>query len=164
VVERAAGGRTVLCEQGVGLDRLEQIGRGVARLLSPGDVVLMYGPLGSGKTTLVRMIARALGTAEPIRSPSFTIANVYSGRVSILHLDLFRLDCIDDSDALVLEEYVRPDAVTLVEWPQAGLERLGEPAWTIHLHHESLNRRSVLVEASTPEAARRWEAGQGFGE
>ena len=62
---------------------------------------------------------------DPVRSPSFTLANIYAGRLLIQHLDLYRLDDIGDDDALALEEYVRGDAVTLVEWPQAGLGRLG---------------------------------------
>jgi tRNA threonylcarbamoyladenosine biosynthesis protein TsaE len=142
-------GHVVLREQGVGLRRLEMIGRKLARCLRPGDLVLLYGPLGAGKTTLVRVIARALHVSDPVRSPSFTIANIYSGTVTIQHLDLYRLDEIGEDDALALEEYSRGDAVTLVEWPQAGLGRLG---------HETLRKRSVVVEAATAEARLRWEA------
>ena len=60
-----------------------------------------------------------------MRSPSFTIANIYAGRVLVQHLDLYRLDEIGDDDALALEEYVGDDAVTLVEWPQAGVGTAG---------------------------------------
>lgn len=148
----------MLREQGVGLKRLERIGRRLARSLRPGDLVLLYGPLGAGKTTLVRVIARALHVSDPVRSPSFTIANIYSGTVTIQHLDLYRLDEIGEDDALALEEYAGGDAVTLVEWPQAGLRRLGPPAWTVRLGHETLHERSVEVEASTTEARGRWEA------
>jgi tRNA threonylcarbamoyladenosine biosynthesis protein TsaE len=151
-------GHVVLREQGVGLRRLEMIGRKLARCLRPGDLVLLYGPLGAGKTTLVRVIARALHVSDPVRSPSFTIANIYSGTVTIQHLDLYRLDEIGEDDALALEEYSRGDAVTLVEWPQAGLGRLGPPAWTVRLGHETLRKRSVVVEAATAEARLRWEA------
>lgn len=148
----------MLRERGVGLKRLEVIGRRLARSLRPGDLVLLYGPLGAGKTTLVRVVARTLRVSDPVRSPSFTIANIYSGTVTIQHLDLYRLDEIGEDDALALEEYARADAVTLVEWPQAGLGRLGPPAWTVHLGHETLRERSVEVEASTIEARERWEA------
>ena len=155
-------GQVVLRERGVGLRRLERIGRRLAKSLLPGDLVLLYGPLGAGKTTLVGMIARALGASDPVRSPSFTIANIYSGPVIIQHLDLYRLDGIDEDDALALEEYVRDDAVTLVEWPQAGLERLGSPAWIVRLDHDVLQARTVEVEASTSLARERWEKAGGF--
>jgi tRNA threonylcarbamoyladenosine biosynthesis protein TsaE len=150
-------GQVVLREQGVGLRRLEQVGRRLARSLRPGDLVLLYGPLGAGKTTLVRVIARAFRVSDPVRSPSFTIANIYTGLVTIQHLDLYRLDDIGDEDALALEEYADGEAVTLVEWPQAGLGRLGPAEWIVSLDHESLHERSVAIEALTADARRRWE-------
>jgi tRNA threonylcarbamoyladenosine biosynthesis protein TsaE len=155
------GGHLVLRSQGVRLDRLERIGRRLARALRPGDLVLLYGPLGAGKTTLVRSVARALAVTDTVRSPSFTIANIYAGRVTVQHVDLYRLDEIGDDDALALEEYVRPDAVTLVEWPEAGLGRLGAPTWVVRLAHESLSERTLEIEAATDEARERWEEAGG---
>jgi tRNA threonylcarbamoyladenosine biosynthesis protein TsaE len=149
-------GHVVLRERGVGLRRLEWVGQRLARSLRPGDLVLLYGPLGAGKTTFVRAVAKALDASDPVRSPSFTIANTYSGTVTIQHLDLYRLEDIGDADALALEEYVREDAVTLVEWPQAGVGRLGPPTWIVRLGHETVRERLVEVEASTVEAQRRW--------
>jgi tRNA threonylcarbamoyladenosine biosynthesis protein TsaE len=153
------GGHLVLRRQGVGLGELRRIGRRLAKALRGGDLVLLYGPLGAGKTTLVRAVAEALDVTDPVRSPSFTLANIYTGRLLVQHLDLYRLDGIGDDDALALEEYVGADAVTLVEWPQAGLGRLGEPTWRVFLDHESLHERAVEVEAMTDDARQRWEAG-----
>jgi tRNA threonylcarbamoyladenosine biosynthesis protein TsaE len=136
---------------------MERIGRRLARALLPGDLVLLYGPLGAGKTTLVRAAARALDVTDPVRSPSFTIANIYSGRVRVQHLDLYRLEEIGDDDALALEEYVSEDAVTLVEWPEAGAARLGAPSWTVTIGHESLHTRTVEVKAAAEAAQQRWE-------
>ncbi len=157
-------GQVLLREHGVRLRALERIGRRLARCLRPGDTVLLYGPLGAGKTTLVRAIASALEVTDPVRSPSFTIANIYAGPVPVQHLDLYRLEEIGDEDALALEEYVRADAVTLVEWPQAGIERLGGPTWIVRIGHESPHTRSVEIEGVASDTRVRWErSGDGHG-
>lgn len=156
-------GHLVLRRQGVRLGGLRRIGRRLARALRKGDLVLLYGPLGAGKTTLVRAVADALEVTDPVRSPSFTLANIYSGRLLVQHLDLYRLDEICDDDALALEEYVGGDAVTLVEWPEAGVARLGPAAWKITMAHESLHERSVEIEAMTDEAKDRWETARHHG-
>ena len=139
------------------LGELEDSALRLARVLRPGDLVLLYGPLGAGKTTFVRAVARGLEVTDPVRSPSFTIANIYSGRITVQHLDLYRLEEIADDDALALEEYTGEDAVTMVEWPEAGVGRLGPPAWTVHLAHRSLETRPLEIRAETDEARRRWE-------
>lgn len=158
-----AAAQVLVDEEAVGLGRLDEIGATFARALRGGDVVLLHGPLGAGKTALVRAIARALDVTDPVRSPSFTIANIYSGTIDVQHLDLYRLDEICDDDALALEEYRRDDAVTLVEWPEAGMGRLGEPTWTVAMDHRSLKERSVRVETCTMEAAERWREAERAG-
>ncbi len=151
-----ASGQVVFHEEAVDLGRLEDVGATFARALRGGDVVLLYGPLGAGKTALIRAISRALDVTDPVRSPSFTIANIYAGDVIVQHLDLYRLNEIGDEDALALEEYVREDAVTLVEWPQAGVSRLGEAAWTVTMDHRTLEERSLEIVACSEEVAARW--------
>jgi tRNA threonylcarbamoyladenosine biosynthesis protein TsaE len=136
---------------------LRRVGRRLASALREGDLVLLYGPLGAGKTTLIRVVAEALDVTDPVRSPSFTLANIYAGSLVIQHLDLYRLDEIGDDDALALEEYVSEEAVTLVEWPQAGIGRLGPASWVIRLAHESLHERSLEIEALTGDARERWK-------
>ena len=76
------GSHLVLRRQSVGLGELRRIGRRLARALRGGDLVLLYGPLGAGKTTLIRAIAEALEVTDPVRSPSFTLANIYAGHVA----------------------------------------------------------------------------------
>ena len=155
--------QVVLHEEAVVFARLDEIGATFARALRGGDLVLLYGPLGAGKTALVRAIARALGVVDPVRSPSFTIANIYSGAIAVHHLDLYRLDEICDEDSLALEEYVRGDAVTLAEWPQAGVRLLGEAAWTVTMGHKTLDERSIEIVASSREAAERWRRAEQTG-
>jgi len=91
----------------------------VGELLRPGDVVSLVGGLGAGKTVFARGVARALGVTDPVVSPSFTIVREYEGRVPFVHIDVYRVDKIQELHDLGFEELVRDDAVTLVEWGDA---------------------------------------------
>jgi tRNA threonylcarbamoyladenosine biosynthesis protein TsaE len=88
----------------------------VGELLRPGDVVSLVGGLGAGKTVFARGVARALGVTEPVVSPSFTIVREYEGRVPLVHVDVYRIDRLQELHDLGFEELLRDDAVTLVEW------------------------------------------------
>jgi len=126
----------------------EAIGAKLARDLRPGDLVLVLGELGSGKTTLIRGACRELGVAERVISPTFTIGRRYRGRVPVSHLDLYRLEAMDDEDAGLLEDYLTPDAVAFVEWPSAAQSLLGsEPRieLRVELRHAGGDRREVLL-------------------
>lgn len=103
----------------------EALGAELALLLSAGDVVLISGELGAGKTTLVRGAARALGVADPVTSPTFTIGQRYvttsvPGVAYVTHLDLYRLASLRDEDPDLLVDYIGPDTIAFVEWPAAG--------------------------------------------
>src|SRR5660398_271018 len=127
-------------ETGVDLKRLRLIGRRLASALRPGDLVLLEGHLGSGKTELVREVCRGLGVVGPVRSPSFTLANMYAGVVRVNHLDLYRVPALEAADALVPEEFVGEDVITLVEWPEVAGEVLGRYSYKVYLEHETLER------------------------
>jgi tRNA threonylcarbamoyladenosine biosynthesis protein TsaE len=88
----------------------------VGGLLRPGDVVSVAGDLGAGKTVFARGVARVLGVTEPVVSPSFTIVREYEGQVPFVHVDVYRIDTIQELHDLGFEEVVRDDAVTLIEW------------------------------------------------
>jgi tRNA threonylcarbamoyladenosine biosynthesis protein TsaE len=95
----------------------EALGERLARDVAPGDVVLVAGELGVGKTTLIRGACRALGVEAPVQSPTFAIGRRYAGRVPVSHLDLFRLETLAGEDPGLLDDYITPDAVAFVEWP-----------------------------------------------
>ena len=106
-----------------GLDEtaLEEMATRVAERLEPGDVVVLGGEVGSGKTTFVRAAARSLGVEERVTSPTYQIARGYEGsvggrQVTVNHLDLYRLEGLEDKDALELDDYLGPEAITFIEW------------------------------------------------
>jgi len=117
----------------------------LAGRLVPGDVVLVSGELGSGKTTFVRGACRALGVEGPVTSPTFTIGHVLIGRVEIAHLDLYRLGSLAGEDPALLEDYLTPERVGFVEWPEVGDPGFGRVAARVRLEHAGGDRRRVVV-------------------
>jgi tRNA threonylcarbamoyladenosine biosynthesis protein TsaE len=126
----------------------ERLAAELAADLGPGDVVLVSGDLGAGKTTFVRGAARALGVREPVTSPTFTIGQRYEGRLPVSHLDLYRLagGGLGDEDPALLDDYLTPDAVAFVEWPEAGSAAIERVAIRVALAHEGGDRRRIEVE------------------
>jgi tRNA threonylcarbamoyladenosine biosynthesis protein TsaE len=125
----------------------EALGARIAERLRPGDVVLLSGELGTGKTTLVRGACRALGVPGPVTSPTFTIDQRYGGgRLPVSHLDLYRLQTLEGEDPALLEDYLRPEGVAFVEWPAAGSGRLDRPALDVRLAHVDEERRRVEID------------------
>jgi tRNA threonylcarbamoyladenosine biosynthesis protein TsaE len=104
-----------------GPDGTERAGAELAARLKPGDVVLVSGELGAGKTTFVRGALRALGVSGPVTSPTFVVGHAYDGTSGpVSHLDLYRLAGIEDEDPGLLEEFFAPAAIAFVEWPEHG--------------------------------------------
>lgn len=119
----------------------------VARVLEPGDVVVLSGEVGSGKTTFVRAAARSLGVTDRVTSPTYQLARGYEGlkdgrRVIVNHLDLYRLEGIEDRDVLELDDYLDPAAVTFIEWAEPALGVLENPT-LVHISHETHTTRRV---------------------
>ena len=126
------------------------MGARLAGTLSTGDVVLVSGDLGAGKTTLVRGALRALGVTEPVTSPTFVVGLVYQGsRGRVAHLDLYRLAGLDDEDPGLLEAYFGDDLITFVEWPEraegAALPDGSRIAARVSLEHGGGDRRRIGI-------------------
>lgn len=117
-----------------------------AARLAPGDVVVLRGELGSGKTVFVRGAAGALGFQGRVTSPTFAIGNVYSGeRAEIAHLDLYRLADIDVGDAAVLDDFLTPERIAFVEWPHDELANAERLRAVIALEHAGDDQRSIEI-------------------
>jgi tRNA threonylcarbamoyladenosine biosynthesis protein TsaE len=124
----------------------ESLGAELARGLADGDIVLVQGDLGAGKTTFVRGAARALGVATPVTSPSFSIGHRYCGEgVTVSHLDLYRLEGLEHEDPGLLEEYIGPGRIAFVEWPQETEAEFSAPRLRVSLAHTAAGGRRIEV-------------------
>ena len=131
-------------------------GEKLGQFLKPGDIVLLFGDLSAGKTTLTHGVCRGLGIQkeEHIRSPTFTLLNIYKGPIPLNHIDLYRLDSISEIEALGLEENLFSKSISIIEWaeklfqknqpdqPELGIEERIE----IRINIEEVNRRTFDIE------------------
>ena len=132
-----------MTEQTSSAAETEALGEKIASDLDPGDVVLVSGELGSGKTTLIRGACRALGVEDTVTSPTFTIGQTYRGRVPVSHLDLYRLAELDQEDPALLDDYVTPQTVSFIEWPGEVEPRLERVTRRIEIRHAGGDRREI---------------------
>jgi len=136
----------------------ERLGAQLARSRPPpadaAAVIFLVGELGAGKTTLARGFLRACGVTGAIRSPTYTLVEIYEqGGQSILHIDLYRLAAAGDLESLGLREWLQPEAIWLVEWPARAASGLPAADLTVTLHAEPAAHR-ILIEAGTARGAR----------
>jgi tRNA threonylcarbamoyladenosine biosynthesis protein TsaE len=130
-----------------GPSETESLGAELASRLGDGDLVLIRGELGSGKTTLVRGAARALGVEDPVTSPTFSIGHRYrAGRLTVSHLDLYRLAGLELEDPGLLADYLGPGRIAFVEWPAQGEGELRDPRMLVTLSHGGGDRRVLEIE------------------
>lgn len=130
----------------------EALGAGLAARLKPGDVVMVAGELGAGKTTLVRGACRALNVTGPVTSPTFTIGQRYSGSVPVSHLDLFRVERLDQEETDLLSDYLDPDTVAFIEWPPGELwEGAGLPRARLKIRIKHAGGDERLIEIAPAE-------------
>ena len=95
-------------------ETLLAFGQKIGQKVQAGDVILLTGDLGAGKTTLTKGIAQGLGIQQMVKSPTYTIARTYEGRLALHHLDVYRVG--DDADSIDLDDFLYGDAVTIIEW------------------------------------------------
>jgi tRNA threonylcarbamoyladenosine biosynthesis protein TsaE len=125
----------------------EALGAELAAELKPGDIVLILGELGAGKTTLVRGAAQALGVTDPVTSPTFAIGHRYQGsEVTVSHLDLYRLGGLGEEEPELLEDYLGSGRIAFVEWPEQTSPELGGARVLVTLTHAGGDNRLIEVD------------------
>ena len=123
-------------------EQTEAAGARLAADLRAGDVVLVSGELGSGKTTFVRGACRALGVTANVTSPTFTIGQLYAGNPDVAHLDLYRLD---HAEPEILDDYLTPDRVGFLEWPELAEPELERVTARVRIEHAGGDERRITV-------------------
>jgi tRNA threonylcarbamoyladenosine biosynthesis protein TsaE len=133
-------------------------GRGLADFLGAGDVVLLAGDLGAGKTQLTKGIAHGLGVAEPVTSPTFNILLVYEGRLPLYHIDLYRLEEAGQLEDIDYFGTLEGDGVAIVEWGDRFVEAQPADGLSVVLRIEGDEERAIEVSALGPRGSELAEA------
>ncbi|HEX2987006.1 MAG TPA: tRNA (adenosine(37)-N6)-threonylcarbamoyltransferase complex ATPase subunit type 1 TsaE [Chloroflexota bacterium] len=131
-------------------------GAQLGRVLQPGDLILLQGPFGAGKTTLVQGLGAGLKTGGRVTSPSFTLINEYQGRLKLYHVDLFRLESLDMELEQAIEDCESGEGVTVIEWPDLLPHDLKHGALRIDLEVMGDEERGLLIHAE----GTRWGVGE----
>lgn len=125
----------------------QALGALMGRLARPGDVVLLVGPLGAGKTCLVQGLARGLGVQDQVVSPTFTLVREYQGRIPLYHIDLFRIESTAEAQELGLEDYLGGQGLCAVEWADRAMEALPQEHLLVTLDYQGERERLIYLEA-----------------
>ena len=122
------------------------LAEGLGMDAGPGAVYALTGELGSGKTVFAKGIARGLGVTEEITSPTFTLLEIYSGRLPLYHFDLYRIGSAAELDSLFFEEYWEGDGVSIIEWADKAGDRLPEGHVSITIEYQNETDRKITIE------------------
>ena len=121
------------------------LGESIGRSLKPNDVIALSGELGAGKTTLIQGIAKGLKVENWVTSPTFTIINEFKGKTGLYHIDLYRINDIEEAEDLAIEEYFDKGGVTVIEWAEKIKPILPENAIEINMKILSDNERNIEI-------------------
>ena len=132
-------------------EQTRKIGMKLGKLAASGDVIFLVGSLGAGKTCLTQGIARGLGIHEYTASPSFVLVREYQGKLPLYHIDLYRLDRIEEVTQLGLDDYLYGNGVCVVEWADKGLSVLPGEHLLIEIQFISSTKRKLIL---VPRGAR----------
>ena len=136
------------------LSETHAAGRELATLLEPGDIILLSGQLGAGKTALTQGIAAGLGVSERVTSPTFTLVrqhacSVESGITTLHHADVYRTNSLDEIEDLALHELVEQGGVAIIEWGEMAEPLLGAAAWRIRFEVIDDEVRDIIIDESS---------------
>lgn len=124
------------------------IGTSLAHALRPGDVLLLLGDLGAGKSEMTRGIAQGLGISGPVSSPSFTILNVYDdGSIPLYHFDWYRLNSEDELYEMGMDEYLGGDGIAVIEWPSQCPDAVPDCCLAVHIVPVDESTREITLES-----------------
>ncbi len=129
------------------VEETELVGQALAKALSSGSVVALYGDLGAGKTAFVRGMARGLGSSDRVTSPTFTIVNEYSGSLELFHFDMYRLRSSDELFDIGWEDYLARGGVCVVEWSENVTDAFDGSETKVTIDKLSDTDRKITVEA-----------------
>ncbi len=129
-------------------EETRELGRHVGTLAQPGDVYLLSGNLGAGKTCFTQGVARGLGIEEYVMSPSFVILREHQGRLPLYHIDLYRLESVDEAAELGLDDYLYGKGVCVVEWAERARNVLPSDNLMVHIDYAGDDERCFRIEAN----------------
>jgi tRNA threonylcarbamoyladenosine biosynthesis protein TsaE len=129
----------------------DRLGHAIGLSLQGGETLALFGPLGAGKTSLVRGIAAGLGApAAAVSSPTFVLIHEYRGRLPLAHVDLYRINSTREAESTGLQEYFSGSTVAAIEWADKGLSILPQDRLEIQLRHQAAGSRRIRLLANGP--------------
>lgn len=123
----------------------------LGRLVQEGDVITLEGDIGAGKTSFTKGLAKGLGVARVVNSPTFTIIKEYQGRIPLYHMDVYRME--DGLEDLGLDEYFYGEGVSVIEWPSMIPSQLPEDRLIISIYHLGETRRKITIQSNGARSA-----------
>ena len=128
-------------------EETQALGEALGMAAHSGDLILLWGELGAGKTCLVQGIARGLDVQDPVRSPTFVLMTQHKGRLMLYHIDLYRLDDLREVEDLGLDDYIEGDGMCVVEWADKAMPFFPREHLVVELTHRGGRRRLVQLTA-----------------